>query len=432
MRVRFAHLADLHLGYEQYHSPERYRDFFQTFHRAVSDILKERVDFVLIAGDLFHQRVISPLTLILAQRELQRLKEAGIPVVGVMGNHEQPHYRQDHSWLDFLSAQGLLILLRPYYQDEKLVLQPYQDGAGGYVDLEDVRIYGTGYHGAAAPRVFADLTARLEELHAERRPPFTILLAHAEVEGMLVRGAGTRISLTHYQLAPLRPHIDYLALGHVHKPAQQDGWLFNPGSLEPNNFDESQHPGGVFFVEVEIGRPHTIRAEHRRYARRPFIRRRLDVTPFQTPEELYDALRRQLQADAEQFPMPPVVEFSLDGLLHFPSSALQMDMVAELIRQRYQPLVSQIHLRAAPAEYVVNAPAEHLSRAEMEQQVMRELLQRDGRFQGSAEQWAGLFRELKERVLERQSADEIIRQLRLSASSLLDEGMAEEDVHHAG
>lgn len=431
MRVRFAHLADLHLGYEQYHCPERYRDFFQTFRRAVSDILKERVDFVLIAGDLFHQRVISPMTLILAQRELQRLKEAGIPVVGVMGNHEQPHYRQDHSWLDFLAAQDLLILLRPHYQGEKLVLQHYQDGVGGYVDLGDVRIYGTGYHGAAAPRVFADLTARLEELHAERRPPFTILLAHAEVEGMLVRGAGTHVSLTHYQLAPLRPHIDYLALGHVHKPVQQDDWLFNPGALEPNSFDESQHPGGVFFVEVEIGRPHAIRAEHRRYARRPFIRRRLDVTPFQTPEELYEALRRQLQADAEQFPIPPAVEYSLDGLLHFPSSALQMDIVTELIQQRYQPLVSPVHLRAMPAEYVVHAPPEHLSRAEMEQQVIQELLQRDGRFQGDAEQWAGIFRELKEQVLERQSAEEIIQQLRRSASSLLDAGLAE-DVHHAG
>lgn len=431
MRVRFAHLADLHLGYEQYHSLERYKDFFQTFRRAVSDILKERVDFVLIAGDLFHQRVISPMTLILAQRELQRLKEAGIPVVGVMGNHEQPHYRQDHSWLDFLAAQDLLILLRPHYQDEKLVLQPYQDGLGGYVDLGNVRIYGTGYHGAAAPRVFADLAGRLEELHAERRPPFTILLAHAEVEGMLVRGAGSRVALTHYQLAPLRPHIDYLALGHIHKPDQREEWLFNPGSLEPNNFDESQHPGGVFFVEVEVGQPHAVRVEHRRYTRRPFIRRRLDVTPFQTPEELYEALRRQLQADAEQFPMPPVVEYSLDGLLHFSSSALQMDIVTEMIQQKYQPLVSQVHLRAMPAEYAVNAPAEHLSRAEMEQQVIRELLQRDGRFQGNAEQWAGIFRELKERVLERQSAEEIIQQLRRSASSLLDVGLSE-DVHHAG
>lgn len=431
MQVRFAHLADLHLGYEQYHSPERYKDFFQTFRRAVSDILKEGMDFVLIAGDLFHHRVLSPMTLILAQGELQRLKEAGIPVVGVMGNHEQPHYRQDHSWLDFLAAQDLLILLRPYYQDDKLVLAPYEAGVGGYIDLGGVRIYGTGYHGAAAPRVFADLAARLEELHAQGRPPFTILLAHAEVEGFLIRGAGSRVSLTYQQLVPLRSHVDYLALGHVHKPEHRDGWLFNPGALEPNSFEESQHPGGVFFVEVDISRPGAIRVEHRRYARRPFIRRRLDVTAFQTPQELYDALQRQLEADPEHFPMPPAVEYSLDGTLHFPASALQMESVAELIRQRYQPLVCQIHLRAAPAEYVVSADPEHLSRAELEQQVIGELLQRDGRFQQTASEWAGIFRELKELVLQRRSAEEIIRHLRLSTSRFLDEGLSE-DVHHAG
>ena len=65
MHIRFIHTADIHLGKTYRNSPgetERYEDFF----RCLSDIVKnasgEKVDFILIAGDLFHTGQILPRT----------------------------------------------------------------------------------------------------------------------------------------------------------------------------------------------------------------------------------------------------------------------------------------------------------------------------------------------------------------------------------
>ena len=64
MRAKFLHIADCHLGYRQYNLAERYNDFGRAFHRMIDIAIAEKVDFVLLAGDLFHKRAIDALTLI--------------------------------------------------------------------------------------------------------------------------------------------------------------------------------------------------------------------------------------------------------------------------------------------------------------------------------------------------------------------------------
>ena len=58
MNIKFIHTADIHLGKTYRNSPgetERYEDFFHCLSGIVDDALKEKVDFVLICGDLFHE-----------------------------------------------------------------------------------------------------------------------------------------------------------------------------------------------------------------------------------------------------------------------------------------------------------------------------------------------------------------------------------------
>jgi hypothetical protein len=65
MTIRFIHTADIHLGKTYRTSAgeaERYADFFRTLDGIVSDAIAEQVDFVLIAGDLFHTGQILPRT----------------------------------------------------------------------------------------------------------------------------------------------------------------------------------------------------------------------------------------------------------------------------------------------------------------------------------------------------------------------------------
>ncbi|MGH2447410.1 MAG: DNA repair exonuclease, partial [Chloroflexota bacterium] len=89
--MRFIHAADIHLGYQQYNLPERYRDFSEAYLGMVEHAVAGRVDFVLIAGDLFHQANTDARTLSVAISGLERLRRADIPVVAIEGNHDAQH-----------------------------------------------------------------------------------------------------------------------------------------------------------------------------------------------------------------------------------------------------------------------------------------------------------------------------------------------------
>ena len=110
MQFKFLHTADIHLGYQQYGLSERYDDFTEAFRWIVDTALDERVDFLLIAGDLFEKRTLDPRTLLIAVTEFERLKAAGIPVVAIEGNHERT-YGESLSWMEYLSQSDLLYLL---------------------------------------------------------------------------------------------------------------------------------------------------------------------------------------------------------------------------------------------------------------------------------------------------------------------------------
>ena len=95
--AKFLHIADIHLGFDRYNSPERTKDFFRAFQTTLEQYaLEASVDFVLIAGDLFEHRNIMPATLNQAQVCLQVLQEEGIPVLAIEGNHDNRPLRHPH------------------------------------------------------------------------------------------------------------------------------------------------------------------------------------------------------------------------------------------------------------------------------------------------------------------------------------------------
>ena len=50
----FSHISDLHLGLVQYGYEERENDVYDSFHQAIDISIKDHVDFVIFAGDIFH------------------------------------------------------------------------------------------------------------------------------------------------------------------------------------------------------------------------------------------------------------------------------------------------------------------------------------------------------------------------------------------
>ena len=84
----FVHAADLHLGYSQYGLEARRQDFDNAFKELVDKTIELKPDFMIIAGDLFHQPRPSNVTLENTIRSFKRLKDAGIPVLTVDGSHD--------------------------------------------------------------------------------------------------------------------------------------------------------------------------------------------------------------------------------------------------------------------------------------------------------------------------------------------------------
>ena len=94
--MRFIHAADIHLdsplrGLEAYPGApaERLRIATrQAFDRVVELCLEERVDFLIVAGDLFDTEVKDFHAALAAAAQLRRLDQANIPVYLILGNHD--------------------------------------------------------------------------------------------------------------------------------------------------------------------------------------------------------------------------------------------------------------------------------------------------------------------------------------------------------
>ena len=86
--MKFAHLADTHLGYRQFGLLEREKDFYEVFDKIIDKIIEEKVDFVIHSGDLFDSARPSPSALLAFQKGLLKLKGAGIPIYAIAGNHD--------------------------------------------------------------------------------------------------------------------------------------------------------------------------------------------------------------------------------------------------------------------------------------------------------------------------------------------------------
>lgn len=107
--MRILHMADTHLGMRQYGLEARRKDFAWAFAQAIQHAVSAQVDAVVHAGDLFDNRFPTTVDLTDVIHVLQRLREADIPFLGVVGNHEGKRGTQ---WLDLFAKLGLAHHLR--------------------------------------------------------------------------------------------------------------------------------------------------------------------------------------------------------------------------------------------------------------------------------------------------------------------------------
>ncbi len=398
---KFLHVSDIHLGFDRYDSKERTLDFFHS----LKDVFEkyavgESVDFVVIGGDLFEHRNIKPAILNHAQVCLQILQAANIPVLAIEGNHDNAPYGTKSSWLRYLSDWGLLNLLEPgNVGDGEAFYSPWDEESrrGGYIDLDcGVRVLGSNWYGAAAPRAIEQIAECMGKLPPAPGP--SILLFHHGLEGQIARYSG---ALRYSELLPLKKAgLDYLALGHIHKHYTEDGWIFNPGSIEANSVEEGQFERGAYLVEID---EKGVRAELKTdYKQRPIVRLRLKLTSHNELESVEEGaialIQKSIKSKEIRPETNPIVELRIHGTIGFDRLELDTKGLEQKLKALSGALI--FLLRYDVDETAFASPiAEDATRLEVEQEVFTDLLAANTRYKENATKLAQGLIDLKERQM---------------------------------
>lgn len=406
--IKFLHMSDVHLGCRRYNLEERTKDFFRSWYDVIEHhAIPNEVDFVLIAGDFFDRRNIDPQTMNHALVGLQILKDAGIPVVAIEGNHDRRDAVSDYSWMRSFSQAGFFILLEPARVEEsaenalpwQMVPWDEESHTGSYVDIKGARIYGTHWYGTSANAAMPMLAESLRAARGEGL--FHILLLHTDVEGQLNRPIP---ALSVEKLKELRTLVDYVALGHTHKKFEIDNWAFNPGSLEACSIDEYREERGLYLVEVDDER--AVKATFiNDYVQRPFQRLTVDVSGAEDPEIIHERVMDIVRSEArphdpESGEPAPIIEINLRGHLGFKNSLLDMRKMREEASAATGALHVMLKNQSVPVEYAVAAGLDaDTSRAHRERRIVEDLIARDNRYRDRAREMAELVLEAKRRAL---------------------------------
>jgi exonuclease SbcD len=412
--MRFVHIADIHLGNRQYNLSERLSDFRKAFENAIRYAMDKRADFVLIAGDLFHSATVEPQAYLDAIEVLGLAKDEGIPVIAVEGNHDRFRVKEEISWLQALCSQGYLILLDFTADQPDFHLTPWDGVAGSYIEFNGLRIIGLPYTGTATPTYIEMLSDAIGALPDDDICG-TILVTHAALEGEM---ADRPDSVSYAQLAPIRDQISYLALGHLHKPFQRDGWAHNPGSLEVCGIDEYRWGKGLLDVAVdESGR---FTASHVPMPHRTFVSHKFAVDDYRTPAALNEALNDRLRGWSAEWTTGEdacVVELRLEGLLEFDYMSFDEKAILDAMKsQTNTPLHCLVRKDALRAQGIKADLDDRLSAAELEYSVLTDIAASTTLFKRNPAHWAKVMFDVKDQALNGQSPAEIERTLRAAVA----------------
>ncbi|MFA5484724.1 MAG: exonuclease SbcCD subunit D [Candidatus Pacearchaeota archaeon] len=216
--VKFAHLADCHLG--SWRLPSLQDLNFKSFQKAIDIILAEKVDFVLICGDLFDSAYPSIEILKETFAEFRRISDANIPVYLIAGSHD--YSASGKTFLDVLEKAGFCKNMEKFeiQEDNSIKLIPYIHNG--------IAIYG--YSGKKSGLEIDEL----KRVYFSSFNPYTIFMLHTTINEVAMENMPSidKISL---------PLAQYYALGHVHQVRHlqdKNQHFVYPGPIFPNNFQE--------------------------------------------------------------------------------------------------------------------------------------------------------------------------------------------------
>ena len=259
--MRLLHTSDWHLG-RSLHRADLAAAQGVFLDHLVETVRAERIDAVLVAGDVYDRALPSVEAVELLNDALFRLRGAGARVVVTSGNHDSAKRLGVHDRLvdaagvhlrTRVSDVGAPVLLEDAHGAVAVYPIPYLEpaavGDGDLPDLghscdEEAPTRGHAHVlGRAMSAVRADLDARGGR---------SVVMAHGWVTGGAVCESERDITVGGVGAvsASLFDDVDYVALGHLHGPQTLSPRLRYSGSPLAYSFSEAGHAKGSWLVEL--------------------------------------------------------------------------------------------------------------------------------------------------------------------------------------
>lgn len=361
--MKFIHCSDIHLGTNRFGNDHLSSDFATAFSKMAEDAVNRDADAVIISGDFFNKSVVDPLTLLDAEKTLEILKQAGIEVVAVEGNHDISIYSQDVSWLHFLSHKDLLKLLQIRYPNNKACLTPWSEEKkkGAYLDINGVRFYGLGYLGASSSKKISLLKDAIEPAE------FTVAMLHAGIDMFNDMDMGMA---RQDDVDTLSDKIDYVALGHVHGRYSIKDWMFNPGGLENWRPDECVKKKGYFVVEVNGS---SAKIEAVDSIRRPGHLINVSIDGLENEVQVTKAIKSAVEGAVIDPNSAPIVSVKLSGKANFDLIGYDIGTIKEWIVTQTGAVECLVNDKSS-FDFKSDRKKDHIERHQVERDVIGELL----------------------------------------------------------
>ena len=220
--MKFAHLSDVHLGFQKQESLQRIEQ--QVFEKILDECISRKVDFILIPGDLFHVNIPEMRVQKFAFAKFRAVHDAGIPIYVVYGSHDFSPV--SNSVIDLLAEVG--------YITKVTDATSHEDGQISLKCLIDPKT-GAKITGLSGLKVGKDREwyEKLDRESLEAEQGFKIFLFHGGISDMKTDSG---MDGDQMPLSLLPQGFSYYAGGHMHK--------FNHQSFE--GYSNVVYPGTPF------------------------------------------------------------------------------------------------------------------------------------------------------------------------------------------
>ena len=289
--IKLLHTADLHLDSPLVSLAMRDSELQAQVRAATRESLKKIVDLalqhevtaVLVSGDLFDQNERNAQTSVFLTLQLNRLKDAGIRVFYVKGNHDADNP----------------ITGETHFPDNVHLFS----GHGGVEEIaENILIHGVSFPHRSVTE------SLLPKFRLPENGKVNIALMHTSLAGDDRRDNYAPCHLVELQEAG----FDYWALGHIHKRQVycQEPWIVMPGIPQGRDVGEAG-PKSVTLIEIEDGQ---ISIEELPTSVIEFDHININISDCEDWDSLCQAVREELTGHSDKLQSPfGIVRVSLEG-----------------------------------------------------------------------------------------------------------------------